>query len=127
PDLARGLMEAVGKSDALPIREAFVEMLPSLTPVARAAGLNVLLGRAEWTETLLDALEKGRVPVTDLSLDQRQNLMSHPRRALAQRAQQLFAKGGGIPNPDRQKVVEEMMALAERAGDSAAGKTVFKN
>ncbi|HEV2946944.1 MAG TPA: PVC-type heme-binding CxxCH protein, partial [Gemmataceae bacterium] len=127
PELARGLIEAVGKSDALSIRDAFVEMLPALTPVARAAGLNVLLTRAEWTEALLDALEKGRVQITDLSLDQRQNLMSHPRRALAQRAIQLFAKGGGIPNPDRQKVVEEMMALAERAGDPAAGKTVFKN
>ncbi len=127
PELARGLIEAVGKSDALPTREAFVEMLPSLTPVARAAGLNVLLTRAEWTEALLDALEKGQVPVTDLSLDQKQNLMSHPRRALAERAKQLFAKGGGIPNPDRQRVVEEMMVLAERTGDAVAGKIVFKN
>jgi putative membrane-bound dehydrogenase-like protein len=127
PDLARGLIEAVGKSNASQIRDAFVEMLPNLTPVARAAGLNVLLSRAEWTETLLDALEKGHLPVTDLSLDQKQNLMSHPRRPLAERAKQLFAKGGGIPNPDRQKVVEEMMPMSERAGDASAGKIVFKN
>jgi putative membrane-bound dehydrogenase-like protein len=127
PDLARGLIEAVGKSNASQIRDAFVEMLPNLTPVARAAGLNVLLSRADWTETLLDALEKGYLPVTDLSLDQKQNLMSHPRRALAKRARQLFAKGGGLPNPDRQKVVEEMMPMSERAGDAAAGKIVFKN
>jgi uncharacterized protein len=76
---------------------------------------------------LLDAFEHGKVASTDLSLDQKQTLLSHPRQAIADRARKLLAKGGGIPNPDRQKVVDELMPLTERAGDSAAGKIVFKN
>src|SRR5207247_9451871 len=39
----------------------------------------------------------------------------------------LMAKGGTRPSADRQKVGDELMPLTERAGDSAAGKIVFKN
>jgi putative heme-binding domain-containing protein len=87
----------------------------------------VLLGRTDWTAALLDAVEKGKVAITDLSLDQRQSLMTHPRRAIAARARRLLVSGGGLPNPDRQKVVDELMPLTQRTGDPAAGKLVFKN
>src|SRR5207247_7010807 len=79
PELAQGLLEAVGHSDSPAARDALVALLPALTPGGRAAGVRVLLGRADWTEALLDALQKGKVHITDLSLDQRQSLMSHPR------------------------------------------------
>src|SRR5207244_10085905 len=41
--------------------------------------------------------------------------------------QKLLARGGGLPNPDRQKVVDELMFLTQRTGDAGAGKLVFKN
>lgn len=127
PELARGFIEAIGKSDAPEVRQALMEALLSLTPSVRAAGLSVFLSRTEWTNSLLDALEKGQVPLTDLSLDQKQNLMSHPQQKLAWKARRIIARGGGIPNPDRQKVVDELMPLTEKTGDAAAGKIVFKN
>jgi putative membrane-bound dehydrogenase-like protein len=127
PDLTRGFIEAAGKSDSPEVPKKLLEFLPSLTPSARSAGLSVFLSRADWTDALLDALDKGNVASTDLSLDQKQTLLSHPKKAIADRAKQLLAKAGGIPNPDRQKVVDEFMPLTERTGDSTAGKTVFKN
>jgi putative heme-binding domain-containing protein len=87
----------------------------------------VLLARSEWTTPLLDAIEQGKARLADLSLDQKQALANHPSRRIADRAKRLLAAGGGLPNADRQKVLDELKPLTEAKGDAAAGKVVFKN
>jgi putative membrane-bound dehydrogenase-like protein len=127
PELAKGLLDALARSTVPSLGTSLAERLPTFTPGVRAAGVGILLGRTEWTEALLLALAKGIVPVTELALDQRQNLMAHPRKAIAERAKQLLAQSGGLPNPDRQKVIDELLAVTQRTGDPVAGKQVFKN
>ena len=126
PELAVGLLEAVGRSEAPAVGPLLVEQMPTLTPALRPVAVRVLLGRAEWTTALLDGLEKGKATLSELSLDQRQSLAQHPDRRVAVRARKLLASGGGLPDPDRQKVVEELLPLTKRSGDAAAGKVVFK-
>ncbi len=38
----------------------------------------------------------------------------------------LLERGGVLPNPDRRKVLDELLPLASQAGDAARGKEVFK-
>jgi putative heme-binding domain-containing protein len=64
--------------------------------------------------------------VADLSLDQQQALASHPDRRLAARFRRLLERGGGLPDADRQKVIEELLPLTRQTGDAVAGKEVFK-
>lgn len=127
PELARGLIEAVGRSEARDVGAALVEQLAALPPTARSAAIHVLLARTDWVANLLDAVDKGQLRFSELSLDQKQRLTVHPNRRLAERARKLLASGGGLPNPDRQKVVEELMPLTQQQGDAVAGKAVFKN
>jgi putative membrane-bound dehydrogenase-like protein len=127
PELARDMLEAIAHSDATGVGAELVGRLPSLTPGVRAAGLRVVLGKADWTQALLDAAVAGKFKLSELTLDQRQALLSHPRRGIAGRARRLLARSAGLPNPDRQKVVDELMPLTEQKGDAAAGKLVFKN
>ena len=42
---------------------------------------------------------------------------THPNKAIAERAKKLLALGGGLPNPDRQKVVEELATTIKNKGD----------
>jgi hypothetical protein len=109
------------------VGELIVERLPGLTPSARAAGLGVLLSRPEWTRALLDSAGKGQVHLADLSLDQKQTLAAHPDRGIRRRAQDLLKRSNVLPNPDRQKVLDEFQAITKLKGDAAAGKVVFKN
>jgi putative membrane-bound dehydrogenase-like protein len=127
PELAQGLLDALSHSEAPAVGTALVELLPSLTPNVRSTAVRVLLSRTNWTEALLAASERGKVPLTELSLEQRQALATHPRREIAARAKKLLARGGGLPSADRQKVVDEFLPLIRRTGDPAAGKLVFKN
>jgi putative membrane-bound dehydrogenase-like protein len=126
PRLATGLLEAVGGASAAGVGPALVGRLEKLTPTTRAAALRVLLSRTESTRALLDGLDKGKVQWTDLALDQKQALLSHPDGKIAARARKLLARGGQLPNPDRQKVLEELLPLAKRMGNAALGKEVFK-
>jgi putative heme-binding domain-containing protein len=127
PDLARGLLDAVAQSEARSAGGALIGLLPSLTPGTRPAGLRTILGRSDWTAAFLDAVAAGKVPLNDLSLDQRQSLLAHPRRRIAARAKQLLVSAGSLPDSDRQKVIDELMPVTQIAGDAAAGKLVFKN
>jgi putative membrane-bound dehydrogenase-like protein len=126
PTLATGLVEAIGHSDAGAVGGTLVESLGALTPAVRPVALRVLLTRPDWTRSLIDAIDKGRIAFAELSLDQKQSLAAHPDKAIAERAKQLLAKGGGLPDPDRQKVVEELLPLIKQTGNPALGKEIFK-
>jgi hypothetical protein len=126
PDLAKGLIEAVSRSEAPSVGRSLVASINSVTPLVRPSILRALLGRADWAPSLLDALDAGSVQLTDLSLDQKQALAAYPDSAIAARAKVLLARGGGLPNSDRQKVFDELLPLTTRSGDVSAGKEIFK-
>ncbi len=125
-ELANGLVEAIGLSEASAAGETLIASWPTLTPTVRQTAMRGLLARADWTKSLIAAFESGAVEFSDLSLEQKQALAAHPDKALAARVKPLLAKGGGLPNPDRQKVIDELMPTIEKTGDVANGKAVFK-
>ncbi|HVJ84954.1 MAG TPA: PVC-type heme-binding CxxCH protein [Caulifigura sp.] len=125
-DFASDVIATLESSQAPGLGTQLVERLPSLSPAARNAAIRVLLGRPATTITFLDAAEAGTLQLSDLSLDQKQALSAHPDPRIRQRALKLLKQTGGLPNPDREKVIAELLHDVERQGDSAAGKEVFK-
>jgi putative heme-binding domain-containing protein len=62
----------------------------------------------------------------DLTLDQKEALLTHSDRKIAVRAKTILARGGGLPSADRQKVIDELEPLLKRTGKADEGKLVFK-
>lgn len=127
PDVAAGILQAVQASEVASAGRLILERLASFTPATRSAAFSVLLSRPEWTRALLASAAQDRVRLTELALDQKQALAEHPDRDLRRRAQELLKRGGALPNPDRQKVVEELLEITKVKGDPVAGKAAFKN
>jgi len=125
PTLAAGLVDAVGRSEAPAVGSALAEALPTLTPAVRPAAARALLGRGDWTGALLDAVEAGKVRIDELALDQSQALAAHPDKAIAARARGLLSRGGGLPDADRQKVIDALGPVVLKGGDADRGKAVF--
>jgi putative heme-binding domain-containing protein len=125
PALAVGLVEALARGRARSAGAAILSALPRMTPGARSAALRALLGRADWTADLLDAVDAGEASLDDLSLDQKQGLAGHPDKKLAKRAAMLIARGGALPDADRQAVVDRLSRVVLEGGDAARGKTLF--
>jgi hypothetical protein len=127
PEFAVGMIRALRASEAAATPDLVLDRLPGLTPAVRSAGIGVLLARPEWTKKLLALIDKGKLQLTDLALDQRQLLAEHPDVEVRRTALAILKRGGALPSPDRQKVIEEYAAAAKEKGDAAAGKVVFKN
>jgi putative membrane-bound dehydrogenase-like protein len=126
PTLTRGLVDALGQSTADSVGQTLVKRWGELTPSARGPAISVLLQRPAWTRALLTGLEGGQVDKTDLSIEQAQLLSKYPEKTIAERAAKLLASSGRLPSPDRQKVLDTLLPLAQRHGDKARGKVVFE-
>jgi putative membrane-bound dehydrogenase-like protein len=125
PELAAGLVDSVRASKARSVGTALVQALPALAPSARAIVVKALLSRSDWTPALLDALEQNVVSVSEFALDQKQVLASHPSSDIAARAKRLLARGDGLPDPDRQQVIDRLAPRVRAGGEPARGKLVF--
>lgn len=126
PTFAAGLISAIGRSAASGSGAVLVEAYPTLTPAVRSEVLRVLLSRADWSASLIDGIEQGTISVGQLALDQKQALTSHPDAAIAERASILLARGGGLPSPDRQRVIDELAPVVLAGGNPTAGRAVFE-
>jgi putative membrane-bound dehydrogenase-like protein len=126
PEFATQVIAALGMSQAPNLGPQIVERVPAFSPSARAAAIRVLLGRPETTGAFLDAVQLGTMQLADLTLDQKQALSAHPNMRLRRRAQAMLKESGGLPSPDREKVIAQLLPEVEKTGDAAAGKEVFK-
>jgi putative membrane-bound dehydrogenase-like protein len=126
PDVAAGIIDALAGSDSDEVARELVGKFSALTPAAKKAAVRLLLGRPSFTRAFLDGLTDGKLQLADLTLDQKQALAAHPDRDIAKRAKEILSRDAGLPNADRQKVLEELLPLAKKSGDAAAGKEVFK-
>ncbi len=126
PKLAADFVSAASRAESPAMGPALAERLASLTPAARVEAIRALLSRSDRTGALMDAIEKGVVPLGELSLEQRQALAAHPNTAVSSRAKALLERGGGLPDADRQKVIDALSPVALRGGDATRGKQVFQ-
>ena len=126
PKLSSSLVAAVTKSTAAEAADRLLDKLAAMTPAVREAGLRAVLANREWAAALVDRLEKGTVAVADVPLVERGKLTEHPDRGVRERARKVIAKGGGLPNADRQKVIDEILPVVKAGGDATRGKALFK-
>jgi putative membrane-bound dehydrogenase-like protein len=127
PEAGLGMLEAVSLSDQSETGNAMVERFPDWTPNLRQTAIRILLSRAIWTESLVASLENNKLRISELSLDQKQALLQTGNKKITDKAKVILARGGGLPNADRQKVIEDYMFATTQSGESNAGKIVYKN
>jgi hypothetical protein len=125
PALAAGIVEALSSSKAKSVGIGVVGKLKDLSPATRPAALRFILAKPETAKAFLDAVEKGTLRFDILALDQRTALASHSDKDVAERARKLLALGGGLPSPDRQKVIDELKFITSKTGNVPNGKKLF--
>lgn len=123
--LAVKLIEAAGSSTAEGAGAQILKRLAGLTPEVKRAAIRVLLSRPTSANAFLQGVETGQASLDDLTLDQKQALASHPEKSIRELAKNLLSMGGGLPNADREKVVQELHQVTEKTGDPVAGKALF--
>jgi len=130
--LGRGEPEAVqlaavrtlGRFDALeagrmlvdsPDREAWAQSVRSLAIAAAGE-------RAALVPALLDALERGALPLWVVEPQRRRTLQAHGDASIRERSRKLFATAGG---EDRRRVFEELKSVLALPADGVRGREMF--
>jgi putative heme-binding domain-containing protein len=126
PELASGIVQSLGGAKVDGLVERLIERAKSMPPDFLKNSVRVMLGRPETTRDLIAAISDGKLSINDLQLDQRQLLRDHPDASIREKAIAMMKTSGGIPNPDRQKLVESWMAVSRESGDAAAGKALYQ-
>ncbi len=126
PEMSVGLITAIGRSSSGEAPAAILDRLASFTPPVREAAVRTILANRDWAATLVDRLEKRQTNLGDIPITERTKLTDHPDRKVRDRAKKILAAGGGLPSADRQKVIDEILPVVLRGGDTARGKLVFK-
>jgi putative membrane-bound dehydrogenase-like protein len=127
PEVGLGMLEAASLSDQSETGNAMVERFPDWTPNLRQTAIRILLSRTIWTEALITSLESNKLRISELSLDQKQAILQTGNKKITDKAKVILARGGGLPNADRQKVIDDSMFATTQSGDANLGKIVYKN
>jgi hypothetical protein len=85
-----------------------------------------MLYRADTTNELLDAIRANELHISDLPLDQRQALLNHPDRSIAERVSELMKQGGALIRSNRQALVDEWLPVTRLPGDLNNGIAMYK-
>ncbi len=126
PDLIEAIVLSLKNSTAKGLGEKLAQSLSRLTPALRPKVINVMLVRIDWCTDLLDCFEKGTLDINDLPLDRKQSLAAHPNDKIASRAKELLKRSGGLPNADRQAVIDQYASQVLSGGNAQRGKAFFK-
>ena len=126
PELGTQLLQAVQLSTSAKAGESLTGAMSALTPRLKSAAIGTLLSRPDWAKSLLAALKAGAMDINDLSLDQKQALRGFPDPQIREAAEQLLSMSGGLPDADRDKVLQSLAHLTEIEGNVDAGQLMFK-
>ncbi len=116
-------VETLGRFPDEDAGAALVSAWGTFSPKLRAAATEVILSRPPWASAFLTAVEKKRIPVTDVDPGRLRLLEAHPTvavRAQAARVAKLLNLGRRL---DVLKAYEPALTLK---GDTARGKVVFQ-
>jgi len=125
PDLGTSFIRVLAESRNPDTGKALVTHWDDFTPTIRAAAVASLARRFEWAHALLDAIERGQIHKTDLTVDQWSRFSNHAQASVAERAQKLSGATSAI-TADRVEIVQKLLPLAKEQGNPARGKEVFK-
>lgn len=122
PVLREAAFEALGRVRHAKTPEALAERWGALSPGDRAKALALLLGRADWTGSLLAAVESGSIPRAEIDAASRSRLLDSKDAPLRERAAKLF---GTAADANREEILRANAGVVSMKGDPAAGKAVF--
>jgi uncharacterized protein len=125
-ELSTGLLQSLSGARLKGLGQLVLEQSRSFTPETRKSAIRVLMSRPQTTLELLESIEAGKLSFNDLQLDQKQALRDHPNAEVRDKAIELMKMSGGVPNSDRQKVVEAWMSITHESGDVGNGKAMYQ-
>jgi putative membrane-bound dehydrogenase-like protein len=118
-------IEALRQFNETTVATNLVSRWRLLAPSTRTAVINLLLQRVAFHESLVEAVEQGRIQLGELNLDleQRRRLLRESSAPIMARAARLI---GDEEYSNRKKIVEDWLTRLPPEGDALRGRAPFE-
>jgi putative membrane-bound dehydrogenase-like protein len=123
--LQRRVIESLGSLKDAGVGNILVQSEPSLSPELQEAALNQLFKRADWSMTLLDAIQVRQVNLASLGPVSINRLRTHSDKAVAERANQVIDELRGPEAKEKNALIAKFTPLVTQPGDAAHGRQLF--
>ncbi len=120
--IQRAALQALRRINGSAGAETLVASWTSLSPALRGLAFEAFVGRRDWLGTFLDGVQSGKIPGTQITPAQRQQLLNFPALEVKHRVEQLLKPA----NQDRQALVKKYLAADRMVGRRDKGKLVFE-
>jgi putative heme-binding domain-containing protein len=126
PDIGKAAMAALTQFDDPAITAEVIAALPTLDGGVRASGIALLSARAESARALLQAVERGDVPVGLVPAEMAGRLRLHLDEEVRSRAAKLFPPARDVAAAAANANIERIRRIAETgSGDAYQGEKIF--
>jgi putative heme-binding domain-containing protein len=121
-ELQTAALGAMAALDHPGVAEAVLARMPQMGPAVKGQATDLLLSRPAWALALLEAIEQGRLPASELDPARLKLLAGHREAAIRQRAARLLQSSQVGRRSD---VVEAYRPVLAMQGDPRRGREVF--
>jgi putative membrane-bound dehydrogenase-like protein len=119
--IQQAALRALGQGQDSLRADILIEAWHQLGPALRSTALETLLGRRAWTQTLLKAIEEGRLAPHELPPAARQRLLNHGDAGVRQRSARFLE-----PNTEDRAALVQRLGTRLSQGDSTIGRGLFQ-
>ncbi len=123
PAVQLAAVKAMASFENSDVAKEMIDAWQGLSPGVRGEVIEALLGRREWTATLLAAIEDQQVAPGYISPVRKTRLVQHGDAKIRTHAGKLFS--ASAPGP-RKSVVDEYRSALKLTGDATSGEKVFE-
>lgn len=125
-DLRRAAFASLGAYDESAIATETLTNLPKLPEAVRPAAFTLLGSRPAWAESLIAALQSGRIPLSLVPGDVADQLRSHAVESVRTAAAKLFPKMETVGMDFNGRIASVEEALKKAPGNPYAGEAIFE-
>jgi len=115
-------LTALGHFSEAEVAAAVIEHWSGLTSEAQSGAVSLLLSRSERAVALLQAIQQGVIPATELTTSQLRFLRNHRTAVVRDLALRVLGDGA---SRSREKVVDSFKDALRLSGDAARGKDIY--
>lgn len=124
-ELQNSALVALQSYDDPAVATQLIERLSELSTAVRETAESTLASRKAWSDTLLNAIESGKLNASDVQTDTIARLRLHSDSKLQDRVEKLFPR---LPMDDKQlanRMAKLMQVISEGQGQPLNGKDLF--
>lgn len=125
PALRRRLIEALGGTGDRAAGDALMAALPQLDFELREVAIGQLIQRADWSASVVRAMDDGRLEPSVLGLANTHRLRMHPDAGVAEQARAVLTRLQGPEQKEKDVLIEQLLPEVLKPGDLANGARLY--